>query len=86
MTKDNHVLGSFVLTGISPAPRDVPQIEVTFEIDGNRILHVSAEDKGTGNKEKISITEDQYRLSLEDIEKMINVITFSIKLIKSPHI
>merc|ERR1711962_573187 len=53
MTKDNHVLGKFDLTGIPPAPRGVPQIEVTFEIDANGILQVSAEDKATGNKEKI---------------------------------
>jgi len=59
------------LTGIPPAPRGVPQIEVTFEIDANGILQVSAEDKGTGNKEKITITNDQNRLTPEDIEKMI---------------
>merc|ERR1712055_605035 len=72
MTKDNHQLGKFDLTGIPPAPRGVPQIEVTFEIDANGILQVSAEDKGTGNKEKITITNDQNRLTPEDIEKMIN--------------
>jgi len=72
MTKDNHVLGKFDLTGIPPAPRGVPQIEVTFEIDVNGILHVTAEDKGTGNKNKITITNDQNRLSPEDIERMIN--------------
>jgi len=71
MTKDNHQLGKFDLTGIPPAPRGVPQIEVTFEIDANGILQVSAEDKGTGNKEKITITNDQNRLTPEDIEKMI---------------
>ncbi|CAL1273526.1 unnamed protein product [Larinioides sclopetarius] len=71
MTKDNHLLGSFDLTGIPPAPRGVPQIEVTFEIDVNGILKVSAEDKGTGNKEKITITNDHNRLSPEQIEKMI---------------
>lgn len=71
MTKDNHLLGKFDLTGIPPAPRGVPQIEVTFEIDANGILKVSAEDKGTGNKEKITITNDHNRLSPEDIEKMI---------------
>merc|ERR1712062_784189 len=58
-------------TGIPPAPRGVPQIEVTFEIDANGILQVSAEDKGTGNKEKITITNDQNRLTPEDIERMI---------------
>merc|ERR1712121_316218 len=72
MTKDNHQLGKFDLTGIPPAPRGVPQIEVTFEIDANGILVVSAEDKGTGSKEKITITNDQNRLTPEDIEKMIN--------------
>uniref|UniRef100_A0A0N4Z0J3 Endoplasmic reticulum chaperone BIP n=1 Tax=Parastrongyloides trichosuri TaxID=131310 RepID=A0A0N4Z0J3_PARTI len=72
MTKDNHQLGKFDLTGIPPAPRGVPQIEVTFEIDVNGILHVTAEDKGTGSKNKITITNDQNRLSPEDIERMIN--------------
>ena len=72
MTKDNHFLGKFDLTGIPPAPRGVPQIEVTFEIDVNGILKVSAEDKGTGNKNKIVINKDQNRLNPEDIQKMIN--------------
>merc|ERR1712025_431175 len=72
MTKDNHQLGKFDLNNIPPAPRGVPQIEVTFEIDANGILVVSAEDKGTNNKEKITITNDQNRLTPEDIEKMIN--------------
>jgi heat shock protein 5 len=72
MTKDNHLLGKFDLTGIPSAPRGVPQIEVTFEIDVNGILKVSAEDKGTGNKEKIVINNDQNRLSPDDIERMIN--------------
>merc|ERR1712080_285764 len=71
MTKDNHLLGKFDLNNIPPAPRGVPQIEVTFEIDANGILQVSAEDKGTGNKEKITITNDQNRLTPEDIEQMI---------------
>ncbi|PSN30279.1 Heat shock 70 kDa protein cognate 3, partial [Blattella germanica] len=71
MTKDNHLLGKFDLTGIPPAPRGVPQIEVTFEIDANGILQVSAEDKGTGNREKIVITNDQNRLTPDDIERMI---------------
>merc|ERR1712159_194363 len=71
MTKDNHILGKFDLNGIPPAPRGVPQIEVTFEIDVNGILRVSAEDKGTGKKEKITITNDQNRLSPEDIERMV---------------
>merc|ERR1719239_864824 len=72
MTKDNHLLGKFDITGIPPAPRGVPQIEVPFEIDANGIMVVSAEDKGTGNKEKITITNDNNRLSPEDIERMIN--------------
>lgn len=72
MTKDNHLLGKFDLTGIPPAPRGVPQIEVTFEIDVNGILRVSAEDKGTGNKNNIVINNDQNRLSPEDIDRMIN--------------
>lgn len=71
MTKDNHLLGKFDLNGIPPAPRGIPQIEVTFEIDVNGILKVTAEDKGTGVKEKITITNDHNRLSPEDIEKMI---------------
>ncbi|KAK3088013.1 hypothetical protein FSP39_013455 [Pinctada imbricata] len=72
MTKDNHNLGKFDLTGIPPAPRGVPQIEVTFEIDVNGILKVSAEDKGTGSKNHIVIQNDNNRLSPEDIERMIN--------------
>nr|AGK45629.1 heat shock protein 70 [Brachionus calyciflorus] len=71
MTKDNHLLGKFDLTGIPPAPRGVPQIEVTFEIDVNGILKVTAEDKGTGNKNNIVINNNQNRLSPEEIEKMI---------------
>jgi len=72
MTKDNHMLGKFDLTGIPPAPRGVPQVEVTFEIDVNGILKVSAEDKGTGTKNHIVIQNDQNRLSPEDIERMLN--------------
>lgn len=71
MTKDNHLLGKFDLNGIPPAPRGVPQIEVTFQIDENGILIVTAEDKGSGNTEAITITNDQNRLSPEDIDKMI---------------
>lgn len=71
MTKDNHQLGKFDLTGIPPAPRGVPQIEVTFEMDVNAILRVSAKDMGTGNEEKITITNDQNRLTPEDIERMV---------------
>jgi len=72
MTKDNHLLGKFDLNGIPPAPRGVPQIEVTFQIDENGILIVTAEDKGSGNTEAITITNDQNRLSPEDIDKMIS--------------
>merc|ERR1712124_184447 len=71
MTKDNHMLGKFEVTGIAPAPRGVPQVEVTFEIDSNGILNVGAEDKGTGASEKITITNDKGRLTEEEIEKMI---------------
>jgi len=71
MTKDNHLLGKFDLTGIPPAARGVPQLEVTFEIDVNGILRVSAEDKGTGNKEKIEIKNDANRLTPEEVERMI---------------
>jgi heat shock protein 5 len=71
MTKDNHLLGKFDLTSIPPAPRGVPQIEVTFEIDANGILQVSAQDKATAKLEKITITADKGRLSQEDIERMI---------------
>jgi len=71
MTKDNHMLGKFELTGIPPAPRGVPQIEVSFEIDANGILQVSAADKGTGKAEKITITADKGRLSQEEIERMV---------------
>jgi len=71
MSKDNHMLGKFDLTGIPPAPRGVPQIEVTFEIDANSILKVNAIDKGTGKGENLVITNDQGRLSQEDIERMI---------------
>ena len=72
MTKDNHLLGKFDLTGIPPAPRGVPQIEVTFDIDANGILNVSAVDKSSGKQEKITITNDKGRLSKEDIERMVN--------------
>uniref|UniRef100_A0A2I2Y811 Endoplasmic reticulum chaperone BIP n=1 Tax=Gorilla gorilla gorilla TaxID=9595 RepID=A0A2I2Y811_GORGO len=72
LTKDNHLLGTFDLTGIPPAPCGVPQIEVTFEMDVNGILRVTAEDKGTRNKNKITITNDQNHLTPEDIERMVN--------------
>lgn len=71
MTKDNHQLGSFELSGIPQAPRGVPQIEVTFDIDVNGILNVKAQDKGTGNAQQITITSDKGRLSEEDIQRMV---------------
>merc|ERR1712174_137092 len=72
MSKDNNLLGKFELSGIPPAPRGVPQIEVTFDIDANAILNVSAVDKSTGKENKITITNDKGRLSKEDIERMVN--------------
>jgi len=71
MTKDNNLLGKFELEGIPPAPRGVPQIEVTFDIDANGILNVSAVDKSTGKLNKITITNDKGRLSKEEIERMV---------------
>ena len=71
MTKDNHLLGKFDLTSIPPAPRGVPQIEVTFEIDENSILSVKATEKGSGKEESITITNDKGRLSKEEIDQMI---------------
>jgi len=71
LVKDNHLLGKFDLNGIPPAPKGVPQIEVTFEIDENSIMTVSASDKGTGKKETITITNDKGRLTKEEIERMI---------------
>ncbi|KAF2870228.1 heat shock protein 70 family [Massariosphaeria phaeospora] len=71
MTKDNNRLGQFELTNIPPAPRGVPQIEVTFELDANGMLRVSAADKGTGKSESITITNDKGRLSAEEIERMV---------------
>merc|ERR1712194_19550 len=71
MTKDNHILGKFDLDGIPPARRGEPQIEVTFDIDANGILNVSAQEKATGKVQKITITNDKGRLSKEDIEKLV---------------
>ncbi|GAA5820989.1 hypothetical protein JCM10212_006409 [Sporobolomyces blumeae] len=70
-TKDNNLLGKFELSGIPPAPRGVPQIEVTFDIDANGILNVSAADKTTGKSNKITITNDKGRLSKEEIDRMV---------------
>ncbi|KAF7998785.1 L1 cell adhesion molecule like protein [Metschnikowia aff. pulcherrima] len=71
-TKDNNLLGKFELSGIPPAPRGVPQIEVTFDVDANGILNVSALEKGTGKTQQITITNDKGRLSKEDIERMVS--------------
>ena len=70
-TKDNHLLGQFELTGIPPAPRGVPQIEVTFEVDANGIMSVSAIDKSSGKKNNITITNDKGRLSKDEIDEMV---------------
>ncbi|KAK7104854.1 hypothetical protein V1264_019505 [Littorina saxatilis] len=72
MTKDNNLLGRFELTGIPPAPRGVPQIEVTFDIDANGIMKVMAQDKSTGKSNNITIKNDKGRLSKEDIDRMVN--------------
>ena len=71
MTKDNNLLGKFNLDGIPPAPRGVPQIEVSFEIDENGIMNVNATDKGTSKTEKITITNNKGRLSKDEIENLI---------------
>jgi heat shock protein 1/8 len=70
-TKDCNLLGTFEMSGIPPAPRGVPQIEVTFDVDANSILQVTAVEKGTGKSQKITITNDKGRLSKEDIEKLV---------------
>ena len=72
MTKDCHLLGKFDLSGIPPAPRGTPQIEVTFDLDANGILNVNAMDKASGKNEKITITNDKGRLSKEEIERMVH--------------
>ena len=72
MTKDNNLLGKFELSGIPPAPRGMPQIEVTFDIDANGILNVTAKDTSTKKESKITITNDKGRLSKDEIERMVN--------------
>ena len=72
MTKSNRLLGQFELSGIPPAPRGVPQIEVGFDVDANGILSISASDKGTGKVESLTITSEKGRLSEEEIERMVN--------------
>merc|ERR1712023_278682 len=71
LTKDNHKLGEFHLDGIPPAPRGVPQIEVTFDLDANGVMNVSAKDKATSTENNITITNDKGRLSQDDIERMV---------------
>jgi len=71
MTKSNRLLGQFELSGIPPAPRGLPQIEVAFDVDANGILSISASDKGTGKIESFTITSEKGRLSDEDIERMV---------------
>lgn len=80
MTKDNNLLGKFELTGIPPAPRGVPQIEVTFDIDANGILNVSAVDKSTGKENKITITNDKgwFAFSVCEILKIIKQVSYII--------
>jgi len=72
LTKDNSSLGKFQLDGIPPMPRGVPQIEVSFDVDANGILNVSAAEKSTGKSQKITITNDKGRLSKDDIERMVS--------------
>jgi len=72
MSKDNHLLGKFELTGLPPAPRGVPQIDVTFQVDANGLLQVEAVDKASGKAENISITADKGRLSEDEITRMVD--------------
>ena len=71
-TKEDNLFGKFELSGIPPAPRSIPRIEVTVDIDANGILNVSASDKTTGKSNRITITNDKGRLSKEEIERMVN--------------
>ena len=73
LTKDNHLLGKFNLDGIPPMPRGQPQIEITYDIDANSILNVTAVEKSTGKNNKIVITNDNGRLSIDDIDRLVNV-------------
>jgi L1 cell adhesion molecule like protein len=84
-TRDNNLLGKFELSGIPPAPRGVPQINVVFDIDANGILNVSAEDKTTGQKNKITITNDKGRLSKDEIERMVQEVR-GLLLLLEPHV
>merc|ERR1719396_291097 len=72
LTKSNRLLGQFELSGIPPAPRGVPQIEVSFDVDANGILSISAQDKATGKSQTITITSEKGRLSESEIEKMVS--------------
>merc|ERR1712047_148735 len=71
-TQDNNKLGTFELSGIAPAPRGVPKIEVSFDLDASGILHLTATDQATGRKNEVKITNDSNRLSKDDIERMVN--------------
>ena len=75
MTRDNNLLGKFELTGIPPAPRGVPQIEVTFDIDANGIMNVSAADKSTGKENKITITNDKGRSNVVILNALLTALT-----------
>uniref|UniRef100_A0A6V7KB83 Uncharacterized protein n=1 Tax=Bracon brevicornis TaxID=1563983 RepID=A0A6V7KB83_9HYME len=72
MTKDNNLLGTFELSGIAPAPRGVPKIEVTFDLDANGILHVTAKDTGSGRSRDVTIRNDKGRLSRAEIDRMLS--------------
>jgi L1 cell adhesion molecule like protein len=71
MTKDNNQLGKFNLDGIPPAPRGTPQIEVTFDVDANGIMNITAMEKGSGKSQNITITNEKGRLSEDDIDKLV---------------
>jgi heat shock protein 1/8 len=81
MTKSNRLLGQFELSGIPPVPRGVPQIEVSFDVDANGILSISAHDKGTGKQEILTITSEKGRLSEEEIERMVQEAEMSLRLL-----